>query len=62
MEYRACISSFGDLIYQLLSFFLEQKEQREELAGLLRKYGEAYEPWRNELAKYKNKGQDLMKR
>jgi len=38
------------------------KEQRDELTGLLRKYGEIYEPWRNELAKFKNKGQDLTNR
>jgi len=37
------------------------KEQREELAGLLRKYGEVWEPWRKELAKFKNNGQDLLK-
>ncbi|KAF8073875.1 branched-chain alpha-keto acid dehydrogenase E1-alpha subunit [Lyophyllum atratum] len=38
------------------------KEQREELTGLLRKYGEVWEPWRTELAKFKNNGQDLLKR
>ncbi|TFK40771.1 branched-chain alpha-keto acid dehydrogenase E1-alpha subunit [Crucibulum laeve] len=38
------------------------KEQREELAGLLKKYGETWEPWRTELAKFKNKGQDLLGR
>ncbi|KIM43188.1 hypothetical protein M413DRAFT_397769 [Hebeloma cylindrosporum] len=37
------------------------KEQRQELTGLLRKYGEIWEPWRNELGKFKNKGQDLLK-
>ncbi|KAG6916324.1 hypothetical protein DXG01_007374 [Tephrocybe rancida] len=37
------------------------KEQREELTGLLRKYGEVWEPWRTELAKFKNNGQDLLK-
>ncbi|KAF9468624.1 branched-chain alpha-keto acid dehydrogenase E1-alpha subunit [Collybia nuda] len=36
------------------------KEQREELAGLLRKYGEAWEPWKNELKKFKNSGKDLL--
>ncbi|GLB38238.1 putative branched-chain alpha-keto acid dehydrogenase E1-alpha subunit [Lyophyllum shimeji] len=38
------------------------KEQREELTGLLRKYGEVWEPWRTELARFKNNGQDLLKR
>ncbi|KAG6841692.1 hypothetical protein C0991_007962 [Blastosporella zonata] len=37
------------------------KEQREELIGLLKKYGEVWEPWRTELAKFKNSGQDLLK-
>ncbi|KAG6833440.1 hypothetical protein H0H87_006806 [Tephrocybe sp. NHM501043] len=37
------------------------KEQREELTGLLRKYGDVWEPWRTELAKFKNNGQDLLK-
>ncbi|KAF8158173.1 branched-chain alpha-keto acid dehydrogenase E1-alpha subunit [Crassisporium funariophilum] len=36
------------------------REQREELSGLLKKYGTIWEPWRNELAKFKNKGQDLV--
>jgi len=36
-------------------------EQREELTGLLRKYGRIWEPWRNELAKFKNNGHDLTK-
>ncbi|EKM79223.1 hypothetical protein AGABI1DRAFT_40547 [Agaricus bisporus var. burnettii JB137-S8] len=35
------------------------KEQREELSGLLKKYGQVWEPWRNELSKYKNNGRDL---
>ncbi|KAF8490753.1 branched-chain alpha-keto acid dehydrogenase E1-alpha subunit [Gautieria morchelliformis] len=36
------------------------KEQREELAGLLRKYGEDWEPWRKELEKYRGKGKELI--
>ena len=36
-----------------------QKEQREELAGLLRKYGKDWEPWRNELEKFRGKGKEL---
>jgi 2-oxoisovalerate dehydrogenase E1 component subunit alpha len=38
-----------------------QKEQREELAGLLRKYGKDWEPWRNELEKFRGKGEELIK-
>ncbi|KAJ7095703.1 branched-chain alpha-keto acid dehydrogenase E1-alpha subunit [Mycena belliarum] len=34
-------------------------EQRGELTRLLKKYGDTYEPWRNELARFKNKGEDL---
>jgi len=37
------------------------KEQRDELTGLLRKYGDIWDPWRNELAKFKNNGHDLTK-
>ncbi|KAF9556733.1 branched-chain alpha-keto acid dehydrogenase E1-alpha subunit [Agrocybe pediades] len=37
------------------------KEQRQELTQLLKKYGNIWEPWRNELGKFKNKGQDLLK-
>ncbi|TRM64141.1 thiamine diphosphate-binding protein [Schizophyllum amplum] len=36
------------------------QEQRRELAGLLRKYGEAWDPWKKELARFKNNGRDLM--
>ncbi|KJA21197.1 hypothetical protein HYPSUDRAFT_166020 [Hypholoma sublateritium FD-334 SS-4] len=36
------------------------REQRKELVGLLKKYGEIYPPWRNELAKFKNNGKDLL--
>ncbi|KAJ7643953.1 branched-chain alpha-keto acid dehydrogenase E1-alpha subunit [Roridomyces roridus] len=35
------------------------KEQRAELTGLLKKYGDSWEPWRTELGRFKNKGQDL---
>ncbi|KAJ4482312.1 thiamine diphosphate-binding protein [Lentinula aciculospora] len=37
------------------------KEQREELSRLLKKYGEDWEPWKRELQKFKNEGQDLIK-
>ncbi|TFK24991.1 branched-chain alpha-keto acid dehydrogenase E1-alpha subunit [Coprinopsis marcescibilis] len=37
-------------------------EQRQELAGLLKKYGNAWEPWRKELAKFSDGGESLMKR
>ncbi|KAG6813575.1 hypothetical protein H0H92_009619 [Tricholoma furcatifolium] len=37
------------------------KEQREELTRLLKKYGQVWEPWRTELARFKNNGQDLLK-
>ncbi|KAJ7432769.1 thiamine diphosphate-binding protein [Mycena galericulata] len=35
------------------------KEQRNELTGLLKKYGDIWEPWRAELDKFKNQGKDL---
>ncbi|KAJ7625357.1 branched-chain alpha-keto acid dehydrogenase E1-alpha subunit [Mycena polygramma] len=34
-------------------------EQRNELTRLLKKYGQDWEPWRTELAKFKNGGKDL---
>ncbi|KAF8917016.1 branched-chain alpha-keto acid dehydrogenase E1-alpha subunit [Mucidula mucida] len=37
------------------------KEQREELAHLLRKYGNTWKPWSTQLKKHKNKGEDLVK-
>ncbi|KAF8895471.1 thiamine diphosphate-binding protein [Infundibulicybe gibba] len=37
-------------------------EQRNELTGLLKKYGNTWEPWQKELAKFKNNGQDLLQR
>jgi 2-oxoisovalerate dehydrogenase E1 component alpha subunit len=37
------------------------KEQREELARLVAKYGQDWEPWRVELHKFQNKGQELIK-
>jgi len=37
-----------------------QREQREELAGLLKKYGQVWEPWRNELKNFKDEGKKLL--
>ncbi|KIJ46420.1 hypothetical protein M422DRAFT_74898 [Sphaerobolus stellatus SS14] len=37
------------------------KEQKEELAGLLRKYGNDWEPWRQELKKFRGNGEELTK-
>jgi hypothetical protein len=37
-----------------------QKEQREELSRLLKKYGNAWEPWQKELQKFKGNGEDMM--
>ncbi|KIJ62617.1 hypothetical protein HYDPIDRAFT_30214 [Hydnomerulius pinastri MD-312] len=36
------------------------REQREELAGLLKKYGEVWEPWRNELKLFRDGGKKLV--
>ncbi|PVF98308.1 putative 2-oxoisovalerate dehydrogenase alpha subunit mitochondrial precursor [Serendipita vermifera] len=36
------------------------KEQREELSRLLKKYGNAWEPWKKELEKFKDNGKDLL--
>ncbi|KAF4590032.1 hypothetical protein EYR40_009573 [Pleurotus pulmonarius] len=36
------------------------KEQRAELQGLLRKYGNEWEPWKAEIGRFRNKGRDLI--
>ncbi|KAI0051109.1 branched-chain alpha-keto acid dehydrogenase E1-alpha subunit [Auriscalpium vulgare] len=36
------------------------KEQRAELAQLLKKYGQTWEPWKAELNKFSDKGENLM--
>ncbi len=36
-----------------------QKNQRAELQGLLKKYGNSWEPWKEELKKFKGEGKDL---
>ncbi len=41
-------------------FHVAQKEQREELTRLLKKYGQVWEPWCSELSKFKNNGKDLL--
>ncbi|KAJ2916143.1 hypothetical protein MD484_g4274, partial [Candolleomyces efflorescens] len=38
------------------------REQKEELGRLLSKYGNAWEPWKKELSKFKNNGEDVMGR
>ncbi|KZT27367.1 hypothetical protein NEOLEDRAFT_1240323 [Neolentinus lepideus HHB14362 ss-1] len=38
------------------------REQREELAGLLKKYGNDWEPWKSELERFKGKGQEWLKK
>ncbi|KAK1236229.1 hypothetical protein PQX77_000517 [Marasmius sp. AFHP31] len=37
------------------------KEQKAELASLLKKYGNTWAPWKNELNRFRNKGEDLLK-
>jgi 2-oxoisovalerate dehydrogenase E1 component alpha subunit len=37
-----------------------QREQREELASLVKKYGEVWEPWRNELKRFRDEGKKLV--
>lgn len=53
-------SHVSSLSLKLTTFCFLQREQREELAGLLKKYGDAWEPWRNELARFKYKGADVI--
>lgn len=44
-----------------ISITHDQTEQREELVALLRKYGDAWEPWKKELQKFKGGGEELTK-
>ena len=37
-----------------------QKEQREELKGLIKKYGQTWEPWKSELKKHKGEGKEFL--
>lgn len=37
-----------------------QREQREELAALIKKYGDAWEPWRNDLKLFRDGGKKLV--
>jgi len=39
-----------------------QKEQREELTRLLRKYASVWEPWKVEIKKFKDNGESLLGR
>ena len=50
------LSCFADIFRSRYA----QKEQRSELSGLLKKYGQAWDPWKKELGKFKNGGQDLI--
>jgi 2-oxoisovalerate dehydrogenase E1 component alpha subunit len=45
--------------YPTYSYIL-QREQREELASLVKKYGEVWEPWRNELKRFRDGGKKLV--
>ncbi|KAF8843314.1 hypothetical protein BDN67DRAFT_924733 [Paxillus ammoniavirescens] len=36
------------------------REQREELASLIKKYGEVWEPWRTELKRFRDEGKKLV--
>ena len=44
----------------LIGVYVAQKEQKEELGRLLRKYGRTWEPWRAELKKHKGEGKEFL--
>lgn len=56
MEYRTSSRASS----RCVSLTTLQTEQREELKGLLKKYGNDWEPWRSELKKYKGEGKELL--
>jgi len=43
----------------IFSANMPQRDQREELTKLLRKYGGVWEPWSSELKKFKDGGKSL---
>jgi 2-oxoisovalerate dehydrogenase E1 component alpha subunit len=53
------IVSLAGLVSDAYSFW-PQREQREELAGLLKKYGQVWGPWRDELKNFKDGGNKLL--
>lgn len=53
------IVSLAGLVSDAYSFS-PQREQREELAGLLKKYGQVWGPWRDELKNFKDGGEKLL--
>lgn len=65
MEHRKCPPESPSSLKRINVLFHDdvtaQTEQREELAALLRKYGQAWEPWKKELEKFNGKGQELLK-
>ncbi|KAH7105414.1 branched-chain alpha-keto acid dehydrogenase E1-alpha subunit [Auriculariales sp. MPI-PUGE-AT-0066] len=52
---------FGD-VYGDTEMPWNLKEQKEELARLLQKYGSAWEPWQKELQKYENGGREFTEK
>jgi 2-oxoisovalerate dehydrogenase E1 component alpha subunit len=42
------------------SLTFTKREQREELSGLLKKYGQDWEPWRNELKTFEGEGKEMI--
>lgn len=44
----------------LPDLYILQREQREELASLVKKYGEVWEPWRKELKRFRDEGKKLV--
>ena len=57
------VSNLGVILQRVLldKFYTLQREQREDLTRLLKKYGGIWEPWKTELEKFKNAGRDLLK-
>jgi 2-oxoisovalerate dehydrogenase E1 component alpha subunit len=54
------VSDIGLAIGEWDVWLISQSEQRAELGRLLKKYGEAWKPWKEGLKKFAEQGEDVM--
>ena len=59
-EAPAVIVSTSQILLALRELADDQSEQRAELGRLLKKYGEAWTPWKEGLKRFTEHGEDVM--